>query len=68
VALARQIGANAPLALAASKAILADGFTRSADEYWDWQRDHFTTVVTSQDAREGALAFAERRAPRWEGR
>lgn len=68
VRLAHQIAANAPLALAATKAILGEGFSRSAADFWDWQRVHFKKVVTSADAREGALAFAEKRSPRWEGR
>lgn len=68
MSLAHQIAANAPLAVAATKAILGEGFSQSAGDFWDWQRVHFKTVVTSADAREGALAFAEKRPPRWQGR
>lgn len=67
LALAEVIGANAPLALAASKAVVRDGFGRTTDVFWDWQRDHFRTVIHSADAREGAAAFAEKRRPRWRG-
>ena len=66
--LAETIGANAPLALAATKAVVTGGFGKSADEFWDWQRDHFRSVIKSADAREGALAFSEKRSPRWQGR
>src|SRR2546427_514185 len=38
LALAETIAANAPLALAASKAILVDGFTKPDAEFWPWQQ------------------------------
>lgn len=68
LALARVIGANAPLALASTKEILLEGFTKSQAEYWDWQRSHLRVVLTSEDAQEGARAFAQRRSPHWQGR
>src|SRR5437763_15579145 len=67
VKLAETIGANAPLALAASKAVLVDGFTKPDAEFWEWQRSFFDEVFRSKDAIEGATAFAEKRAPNWQG-
>jgi enoyl-CoA hydratase len=35
---------------------------------WERQREIATPVMASEDAREGATAFAEKRAPVWRGR
>jgi enoyl-CoA hydratase len=65
--LAAVIAANAPLAVRASKQILHE----SRD--WPWpeafaRQDPIARVAsTSADAREGALAFTEKRAPVWRG-
>jgi enoyl-CoA hydratase len=67
IALAEIIGANAPLALAASKAVLVDGFTKPDAEFWEWQTQFFNEVFRSKDAFEGATAFAEKRKPNWQG-
>jgi enoyl-CoA hydratase/carnithine racemase len=62
--LAALIAANGPLAIDATKRILV------ADESDAWQRQAEIAgpVFGSDDAREGASAFAEKRAPVWRGR
>ena len=68
LALARTIAANGPLAVQVSKQVMAQAGTWPADEVWARQRVLLEQVLASQDAREGALAFAEKRAPVWSGR
>lgn len=65
--LAETIAGNAPLALAASKAVLVGGFTKPDAEFWEWQASFFKDVFGSKDAIEGATAFAEKRKPNWQG-
>jgi enoyl-CoA hydratase len=66
--LAAEIGANAPLALVASKRILQEQWDWSAAEMWDAQSAISDPVFSSEDAREGATAFAEKRPPVWRGK
>lgn len=66
--LAAEIAANGPLATAASKRILVDAPAWPPAERWSRQAAITDPVRASDDAREGALAFAEKRAPRWHGR
>jgi enoyl-CoA hydratase len=65
--LAAQISRNGPLALVASKQILQEQFDWSSDEMWDRQRIIVAPVMESQDAKEGASAFKEKREPVWKG-
>jgi enoyl-CoA hydratase len=66
--LAGQIAQNAPLALAGSKRILQESVDWPDAEFFDRQDEIVRPVRSSEDAREGARAFAERRAPVWKGR
>jgi enoyl-CoA hydratase len=66
--LARRIVANGPLALAASKRVLVEAPSWPADERWARQAEIVGPVRGSEDAREGARAFAEKRPPAWRGR
>jgi enoyl-CoA hydratase len=68
VELARAVAANAPLAVAASKRILAEAPGWPAGELWERQAEIADPVFASEDAREGATAFAEKRPPVWRGR
>jgi enoyl-CoA hydratase len=66
--LADEIAVNAPLALIASKRILQEQHDWPAAEMWERQSAISDPVFASEDAREGATAFAEKRAPVWRGR
>ena len=66
--LAETIAANGPLALAATKRIMVESADWPDAEYFDLQREIIEPVFNSEDAREGATAFAERRDPVWKGR
>ncbi len=68
LALAEAVAANGPLALIASKAIIRDSHSWSDEEMWQKQGAYIAPVFTSQDAREGAAAFAEKRKPNWQGK
>lgn len=66
--LGRAIAANGPLAVRATKQVIVEAPEWSRDEMFDRQRDITVPVRGSEDAREGATAFKEKRAPRWQGR
>ncbi len=68
IALATEIAACAPLAVQVSKAVLDRQRDWPDAEFWARQEELVRPVFDSQDAREGAIAFAERRPPVWTGR
>jgi enoyl-CoA hydratase len=66
--LADTIAANGPLALAATKRILTEAVDWPDSEFFTRQGEISGSVFSSEDAREGSVAFAEKRAPVWKGR
>jgi enoyl-CoA hydratase len=65
--LAETIAANGPLALMATKRIMVESADWSDAEFFTRQGGIVEPVMTSEDAREGATAFAEKRPPVWKG-
>ncbi|MDQ1429686.1 MAG: enoyl-CoA hydratase [Actinomycetota bacterium] len=67
IALAEEIAANAPLAVALTKEIAYDARHLLDVDIAAW-RERAAPIFASADAREGATAFAEKRPPRFTGR
>jgi enoyl-CoA hydratase len=66
--LAAAIAANAPLAVVASKRVMVGSLGLDEDEALARQSNQIGPVFASNDAKEGATAFAEKRTPVWTGR
>ena len=66
--LAATICANGPLAVRVSKQVVIESADWSAEEMWQKQQALVMPIFTSEDAIEGATAFAEKRAPNWKGK
>ncbi len=65
--LASAIVAGAPLATLAATRIMRESPAWPPADAWRRQAAIADPVIASRDAGEGAGAFAEKRAPRWQG-
>lgn len=65
--LATRIAAQAPLAVTATKRAVHEGLEVSLAQGLEIERGEFARVFNSNDAREGVMAFLEKRAPVWNG-
>lgn len=67
-ALAKKIAANGPLAVRVSKQVMKESRGWAMEDRYKNQAQLIAPVFVSEDAREGAAAFAEKRAPNWKGK
>lgn len=67
-AMAKLIAANGPMAVIASKRVLDDSQDWTVASMYGEQAKIIDPVFSSHDAIEGATAFAEKRAPNWQGK
>lgn len=71
LALAERITSNAPLAVQASKRVAYgadDGVVTGDKDGWRRTNREFVTLLQSEDAKEGPLAFAQKREPVWKAK
>ncbi|AKK26416.1 crotonase/enoyl-CoA hydratase family protein [Mycobacterium sp. EPa45] len=71
LALAQRITVNAPLAVQASKRVAVgvdDGVITADEAGWTRTAREIGPLMKSEDAKEGPLAFAEKRQPVWKAR
>ncbi|MBV6306669.1 crotonase/enoyl-CoA hydratase family protein [Candidimonas humi] len=68
LALARVIVENGPLAVRTAKRVVTESKDWRQADMFDLQRPRVAHIFASADAKEGALAFAEKRKPVWQGK
>jgi enoyl-CoA hydratase len=66
--LAEKIASNAPLAVQASRALAARAFSADEATLWSEGFQAFQKIMQTEDAKEGPLAFIQKRAPSWKAR
>jgi enoyl-CoA hydratase len=66
--LAHQIEANAPVAVRASRRVLLAAATEDERTGWRLSAEAFAQALSSEDNKEGLVAFIEKRPPNWTGR
>lgn len=67
LALAEKICENAPVAVRTAKEIMRRSIALSEEAAWEMETELIAPIFTSNDAIEGATAFAEKRPPVWTG-
>ncbi|HLW71439.1 MAG TPA: enoyl-CoA hydratase-related protein [Candidatus Binataceae bacterium] len=67
-AIAGEICKSAPLAVRRIKRVALDGLDQPLADGLALEREHYEWLQTTADAREGALAFAEKRQPNWQNK
>ena len=65
--LAERICANAPLAVRASRKVVAAAATATDEELWKMSIAAMGQLMQTEDFQEGPRAFIEKRAPQWQG-
>ena len=68
LALAGTVAENAPLAVRCSKRVMLESADLTDKDAWALNDSTFSEIFTSADAMEGAVAFAEKRKPNWQGK
>ncbi|MBW4078813.1 MAG: enoyl-CoA hydratase, partial [Acidobacteria bacterium] len=68
IALAERIAKNAPLAVRVSKSVIKQATELNEEDSWAVNDDAFGVIGRSADALEGAVAFAEKREAKWQGK
>ena len=64
---ARAIAARAPVAVVFAKEAVREGYEMSLDDGLRLETDLSALLRTTEDIKEGARAFVEKRAPQWRG-
>ncbi len=66
--LARQIEANAPIAVRASRRVVLAAATEDENTGWRLSGEAMAEAMSSEDMKEGLTAFIEKRPPNWTGK
>jgi enoyl-CoA hydratase/carnithine racemase len=68
LALAERIAANGPLAVQTTRQLMHLAAEAGAEREWEAVAAAWAVVTASEDAKEGARAYLEKRSPSWSGR